>query len=185
MQTWADNFKGKKIWKRKSVREWQPRSHKPHTYSSLWSIFPPCSNFTRKKNSCWGRGRGRKERCTNRWWRPGSYLALRHLVMKHVCPSWISMHRCIVFSLAFEVSPSTPGPWTTGSCREKCAAPAMLPQWSWQLRCAFGMSYQSSKERRKTQFPSFLRKPDPQTEMALWMFGDALGQRDRSWAQPA
>lgn len=50
-----------------------------------------------KTQRAWGEGH------KNRWWRPGSYLAPRHPIMKHVCPACVFTHK-----LAFEVARPTP-----------------------------------------------------------------------------
>lgn len=62
MQTWADSFKGRKMWKRKYVREGQPWRHSLHALSSLQSIFL-LFQFHKKKYSggggaVVGQGRG-------------------------------------------------------------------------------------------------------------------------------
>lgn len=129
MQTWAENFKGRKTWKRKYLREGQPWRHNLPDFSSLQSIFS-CFNFTRKNTARGGVGGARTGRLRNTWRKPGSCPALGHLIM--VSPSWI-LFTDALFSPAFKVSPSNSRPLDHRKLQRKAHHPKMLSQRSWKL----------------------------------------------------
>ena len=69
------------------------------------------------------------------------------------------------FLLLSKFPPAIPGPWTTGSCREKRTTPWCFLRGPGSCISRVG-SYQSSELRHKTKVPSFLRKSGPPTETA-------------------
>lgn len=69
------------------------------------------------------------------------------------------------FLLLLKFPLAIPGPWTTGSCREKCTTPRCFLRGPGSCISHVG-SYQSSELRQKTKAPSFLRKSGPPTETA-------------------
>ena len=115
----------------------------------------------REKKSCvgaWGAESGQGRVHKNRWWRPGSYLAPRHLIMNEArvsCLAFCSQVYC-VFSCFW----SFPHPRSLGhrKLQRKAYHPMMPPQWSGS--CILHLGWVTGPlKRHKTQAPSFLRKP--------------------------
>ena len=109
-----------------------------------------------------GGGGARRGRPKNRWWKPGSCSALGHLIMVSF-PDFI--HRCTVFSPAFEVSPSNSRPLDHRKPQRKATSPRCFLSGPGSCISHAG-SYQSSELRHRTKVPSFLRKSGPPTETA-------------------
>lgn len=149
----------KKVPERVTALETQPSCF---LFSSVYFFLVPISQEKNTVRLGVGAGGARRGRLKNTWRKAGSCSALGHLIM--VCPSWI-LSLDALFSPAVFFLKFPPGPWTTGSCREKRSTPRCFLRGPGSCISRVG-SYQSSELRHKTKVPSFLRNSGPPTKMA-------------------